>query len=114
MKENLSLLYRGKPFLNAEAMKSLYFSFFHSYLRYENIAWCSTSMAKLKKIFSKQKRAIKAMLMTPLDYKNLKSEEIMDKLVILNIYELNLYHSVNLMFREKIRPYQKYFGQNFK
>ena len=61
-------------------------------------------MAKLKKIFSKQKRAIKAMLMTPLDYKNLKSEEIMDKLVILNIYELNLYHSVNLMFREKITP----------
>ena len=30
--KNLGLLYKAKPFLNAQAMKSLYFSFFHSYL----------------------------------------------------------------------------------
>ena len=39
--------------------------------------------------------------MTSLDYKNLKSEEIMDKLGILNIYKLNVYRTVNLMFRVK-------------
>ena len=50
--KNLGLLCKAKPFLNAKAMKSLYFSFFHSYLTYGNIAWYSTSMAKLKKIFS--------------------------------------------------------------
>ena len=82
-------------------MKSLYFSFIHSYLTYENIAWCNTSMTKLKKIFSKQKQAIKTISMTSLDYKNLKSEEIMDRLGILNIYKLNIYHRLNLMLRVK-------------
>ena len=57
-------------------------------------------MTKLKKIFSKHKQAIKAISMTSLDYKNLKSE-IMDRLVILNIYKLNIYHMVKLMFRVK-------------
>ena len=47
-------------------------------------------MAKLKKIFSKQKQAIKTISMTSLDYKNLKSEEIMNTLGILNIYKLNI------------------------
>ena len=55
LSENLGLLYKAKPLLNAKAMKTLYFSYFHSYLTYGNIAWCSTSMQKLKKIFSKQK-----------------------------------------------------------
>ena len=39
--------------------------------------------------------------MTSLDYKYLKSEEIKDRLGILNIYKLNIYHPVNLIFRVK-------------
>ena len=39
--------------------------------------------------------------MTSLNYKNLKPEEIMDRLGILNIYELNRYHTVNLTLRVK-------------
>ena len=52
LSKNLGLLYKAKPFLNAKAMKILYFSFFHlsffhhSYLTYGNIAWCSTWMKK--------------------------------------------------------------------
>ena len=44
-------------------------------------------MTKLKKIFSNQKQAIKIISMTSLDYENLKSEEIVDRLGILNIYK---------------------------
>ena len=84
-------------FLNAKAMKNLYFSFFHSYLTYGNIAWYSTSMTIFKKIFSKQKQAIKTISITSLDYKDLKS----DRLGFLNIFELNIYHKMNLMFRVK-------------
>ena len=51
LSKNLGLLYKAKPFLNAKAMESLYFSFFHSYLTYGNIVWCSKSMTKLKKDF---------------------------------------------------------------
>ena len=99
LSKNVGLLYKANPFLNAKAMKN--FSLFDSYLTYGNIAWCSTSMTILKKIFSKQKQAIKTISMTSLNYKNLKPEEIMDRLGILNIYELNRYYTVNLKLRVK-------------
>ena len=47
-------------------------------------------MTELKKIFSKQKQAIKTMSMTYSNLKNLKSEEIMDRLGILNTCKLNI------------------------
>ena len=67
-----------------------------------------------QKIFSKQKQAIKTSSMTSLDYKNLKSEEIMDRLGILNIYKLNIYHTVNLMFRGISNTIPKTFWKKFQ
>ena len=58
LSKNLGVLYKAKPFLNAKAIVSLYF---HNYLTYGNIAWCGASMAKLKKIFIKQKQAMKTI-----------------------------------------------------
>ena len=57
-------------------MKILYLSFFHSYLNYENIAWCSTFITKIKKLYRKQKQAIAALLMTPGDCSGLKIEDM--------------------------------------
>ena len=54
LSKNLGLLHKAKQFLNVKAMKSIYFSFIHSYLTYVNIVWCSTSMNKTKKLFSKK------------------------------------------------------------
>ena len=112
--KKLGLLYKVKPFLNDKAMKSLYFSFSHSYLTYGNIAWRSTSMTKSKKFFSKQKQAIKTFSITSLDYKNLKWEEIMDRLGILNIYKLNIHHTVNLMFTVKNNTISETFWTKFQ
>ena len=70
----LGLLHKAKQFLNAKAMKSLYFSFLHSYLTYGNVACCSTSMNKTKKLFSKQKQAIKIIPMADID-RNLNSDK---------------------------------------
>ena len=56
LSKNLGLLHKAKQFLNAKAMKSLYFSFIHSYLTYGNVAWCSTFMNKTKKLFGKQNK----------------------------------------------------------
>ena len=61
LSKHLGLLYKVKPFLNTKAMKSLYFSRFHSYLTYGSIASCCTSMTELKNIFSKQKEVIKTI-----------------------------------------------------
>ena len=51
--------------------------------------------------------------MTSLDYKNLKSQEIMDRLGILNILKLNTCHT-NLMFRVKNNTIPEAFWKNFK
>ena len=42
-------------------MTALYFSFFHSYLNYGNIAWASTTKSKLRKIASQQRQAVNAI-----------------------------------------------------
>ena len=99
LSKNLGLLHKAKQFLNAKAMKSLYFSFIHSYLAYGNVVWCSTSMNKTKKLLSKQKQAIKIITMADL-HTNLNSDEKTKHLDILNIYKLNLYQILN-MFRAR-------------
>ena len=70
-------------------------------------------MVKLKKILSKQKQAIKTISMTSLDYKNLKSEAIMVRFGILNVYKLNIYYTVNLMFRVKNNTIPEAFRTKF-
>ena len=61
LSKNLGLLHKAKNYLNKKSMVSLYYSFIHSYLSYGNIAWCSTSMTKLKNLLSKQKQALRTI-----------------------------------------------------
>ena len=70
-------------------MKSVYFSFIHSYLTCGNVAWCSNSMSKTKKVFSNQKQA------------NLNCDEKMNYLDILNICKFNLNQILNITFQVK-------------
>ena len=57
--KNLGLLHGAGRVLDRTALKSLYFSFIHSYLNYGNIVWASTSTTKLKNLASKQKQALR-------------------------------------------------------
>ena len=60
--KNIGLLYRAKtskPYLEETSLKTIYFSYTHSYLNYVNIAWASTRIAKLKPILYKQKQAVR-------------------------------------------------------
>ena len=61
LSKNLGLLHKAKNYLNKKSMVSLYYSFIHSYLNYGNIAWCSTSMTKLKKLLSQPKEALRTI-----------------------------------------------------
>ena len=81
--KNLGLLYRAKRVLDSDALKRLYFSFFHSYLNYGNIAWASTTKAKLKKTASKQKVGVRVV-----NNDNAGIKELMFKMKVLNIYNL--------------------------
>ena len=54
-------------------------------------------MNKTKNLFSKQKQALKIISMANI-HGNLNSDEKKKHLDILNIYKLNLYQIVNIMF----------------
>ena len=100
LSENLGLFHKPKNYLNIKSMVSLYYSFIHSYLNYGNITWCSTSMTKLKKLLSKQKQALRT-IPVPTSQSESRSKQIMRELCVLNIYQLNIYNVLNLMFKVK-------------
>ena len=55
--KNIGLSYRAKYLLDESSLKTVYFSYIHSYLNYANIAWASTYQTKLKTIHYHQKHA---------------------------------------------------------
>ena len=65
LSKNLGLLHKAKNYLNKKSMVSLYYSFIHSYLNYGNIAWCSTSMTKLKKNYLSKKKLLELFRSLP-------------------------------------------------
>ena len=71
-------------------------------------------MTKIKKMYSKQKQAIKALSVTFEDYSGLKRENFMEKIGILNIYKLNIYYVTNLMFRIKNNTVPEAFVNKFE
>ena len=94
--KNLGLLHKAKRVLNMNALKSLCFSFIHSYLNYGNIIWASVTQTKLKKLASKQKQAIRIF-----ENENCNIKESMTKMKILNLYKLNIYQVLNFMHRNQ-------------
>ena len=100
LSKNLGLLHKAKKFLNKKSMVSLYHCLIHSYLNYGNIAWCSTFIIKLKKLLSKQKQAPQTIPI-PTSQSKSRSKQIVRELSVLNIYQLNIYNVLNLMFKVK-------------
>ena len=54
--KNIGLLYRVHQYLNQSSLKTVYFSYIHSYLNHANVAWASTYPTNLKRIHLKQKQ----------------------------------------------------------
>ena len=71
----------------------------HAYLNYANIAWARTHKTKLKKAQSKQKHVLRIIFNQS---KTLPSEPIFLNLNVLNIYQINIFQSVqNLCIKLK-------------
>ena len=70
-------------------------------------------MNKTKKLFCKQKQAIKIIPMANI-HANLNSDEKMKHLDILNIYKLNLYQILNIMFQVKTNTIPETLQNKFK
>ena len=106
--KNIGILYRAKNIVSKDGLKTLYFSFVHSYLNYGNIAWGSTTRTKLKKLAAKQRQAIRAIHDAP------HANEIMEEMRILNIYKLNIYQVLTFMFKVKRDTAPAAFRNNFR
>ena len=90
------MLNRASYFLNEHSLKTIYFSYIHSYLNYANIAWASTYVTKLKKINLLQKRAVRFVFN---EDRLSHSRPLLRKINALNVYQINLYQHLNFMHK---------------
>ena len=83
-----------KHLLDSDSLRNIYFAYVHSYLNYANIAWGSTHVTKLKKLFSQQKQAC---LYIYHEGKHTNAHQLLQ-----NSYQkINLYQTLSLMQRVK-------------
>ena len=96
--QNIGILYRASKYLNFNCLKKLYFSLIHSHLNYGNIVWASCFKTKLKKLFVKQKHAIRIIFKTN---RFASSKPLMLEMNALNIYQLNIFNILQFMYKIK-------------
>ena len=96
--KNIGIIYKAKFFLNQTCLKNVYFSFVHSYLNYANIAWGSTHHTKLKKNYNKQKHASRIIYY---EDRLTHARPLLKKMNALNVYQINIFQVLILMFKVK-------------
>ena len=90
------LFYRTKLYPDETSIKTIHFSYIHSYLNYTNIAWASTRITKLKPLLYNQKPAVRIVF----NEGHLShSKPLFKMLNTLNVYKINLYQHLNFMYR---------------
>ena len=92
--KNVGLPFRVSQFLNEDSLKTVYFSYIHFYLNQKNIAWASTHATKMKRVYLKQKHAVRIVFnKDKLTHLNI----LFENLNVLNVYEINIYQHLNFM-----------------
>ena len=94
--KNIGLLYRVNQYFNESSLKTVYFSYIHSYLNYANIAWASTYPTNLKRIHLKQKHAARIVYNKD---KLTNSKPLLKKINALNVYQINIYQHLGFMHK---------------
>ena len=100
--KNIRLLYQGKHYLDDNCVKQICFAYIHAYLNYANIAWANTHKTKLKKVQSKQKHALRIIFNQS---KTSPSEPLFLSLNVLNVYQINIFQSVQFMHKIKTKMF---------
>ena len=98
--KNVVVLYKTSKLINSKYLRSIYFSYIHSYINYANIAWVSTNKAKLKK----QKQAARILFNQG---RFTHARPILKTLNALNLYQINLLQVLLFMNRiEKTHSFE--------
>ena len=109
--KNIGFLYQGKHYLDDNCLKQIYFAYIHANLNYANIAWASTHKTKLKKVQSKQKHALRIIFNRS---KTSPSEPLFLSLNVLNVYQINIFKSVQFMHKIKNKKVSHIFLKLFE
>ena len=104
--KSVGIIYKTRHLLNKKLLTQLYYSFIHSYLNYANIAWSSTHKTKLETLFRRQKHAIRTI-----NFKDryTHSKPLFLEMKVLNIYEMNIYNILCLLFKCKLKTCPRIF-----
>ena len=81
--KNIGLLYHASQFLNEDSLKTVDFSYIHSYLNYANTAWAGMYTTKLKRVYLKLKHAVRIAFNKD---KLTHSKPLFEDLGALNVY----------------------------
>ena len=109
--KNIGLLYKARVLLDKESLKTIYFSYIHSYLNYANIAWASTYFTKLKLIHYQQKDAARIVFG---EDRLTHSRLLLRSRNALNIYQINIYQHANFMYKFKHSQTPSIFNNVFE
>ena len=94
--KNIGLLYHVSQFIDQDPLKTVYFSYIHSYLNHANTAWASTYATKLKRVYLKQKHAVRIVFNK---YKLTHSKLLFKNMNPLNVYQIKIYRHLNFMHK---------------
>ena len=108
--KNVGILYKASKLLNFKCLKDIYFALIHSYINFANIAWASSCKTGLKKIFLKQKHAVRIIFH---EDRLTHTRPLLKKLNALNVYQINLYQVSSFMYQVKNGTIPKIFNSNF-
>ena len=111
MSKLIGILYRASPYLDRKSLKSIYFSFIHSYVNYCNIAWASTAKTKLSSILKKQKHAVRIVYNKD---KFTHSRPLMRDMNVLNVYQINIFQTLRFMYKTKNNSNPRIFDKMFR
>ena len=94
--KNIGLFYRLSQFVNEDFLKTIYFPYIHSHLNCVNIVWVTTSAMKLKRVYLKQKLAVRILFNKD---KPTHSKPLFETFNALNVYQINIHQHLNFMHK---------------
>ena len=109
--KNTGFLYRAKYLLDESSLKSVCFSYIHTYLNYASIAWLSTYQKKVKTVYYHQKHTVQIVFNQE---KLTHSRPFLRSLNVLNVYQINLYQHLNFMHKVSNNVAPSMFHEMFK
>ena len=109
--KNAGVFYKTSKLINSKCLRSIYFSFIHSYINYANIAWASTNKTKLKKLFGKQKQAARIIFIQD---RFTHARPLLKTLSALSFYEINLLQVLLFMHKIKTNSSSRIFLHQFQ